>query len=372
MAKNDWTSRRLKGYYKFSKKYPSRNAESYAIGESRKMKKKERARKIFFAVMLCCLFIATFIGVAVSLDLSNRPLENSNPNDEPIISVDNLGTIKAVYIENTMIGEISDLSKELKKAKQKGFNAVMLDFKTQEGYLLYNSSAGDYNAVDSVVIDKIKSEGFILIARVCCFEDTLAPQRLGAYVYENVEKTKIWFDAPAINGGRVWLDPTNQKSVNYLCDVVSDVAKTGADCIYLDSVEFPEARDGATPVYSADDTLLNRNLVLLQFIESAVKEAGRCPVILGTTLEGVDGGNQEKMGGTLFDTAASICSPLLTPPENSNYIEYIENNYTVMNDKVKNNFSTIKVIPTVKNQGEDVNFYDKLSKSSAESYIIIP
>lgn len=372
MAKNDWTSRRLKGYYKFSKKYPSRNAESYAIGESRKMKKKERIRKIFFAVALCCLFAATFIGVAVSLDLSKRPLENGNQSEEPIISVDNLGTIRAVYIENTMLGEISDLSKELKNAKQNGFNAVMLDFKTQEGYLLYNSSTGGYNAVDNVVIDKIKSEGFILIARVYCFEDTLAPQRLGAYVYENAEKTKIWFDAPAINGGRVWLDPTNQKSVNYLCDIVDEVANTGADCIYLESVEFPEARDGAVPVYSADDTLLNRNLVLLQFIENAVKKAGRCPVIIGMGLEGADGGNQEKWGGTLFDTAASICSPMLTPPESSDYIEYIENNYIVMNDRVKNNFSTIKVVPTVKNQGEDVNFYDKLSKSSAESYIIIP
>ena len=372
MAKNDWTSRRLKGYYKFSKKYPSRNAESYAIGESRKMKKKERARKILFAVMLCCLFVATFIGVAVSLDLSNRPLENGSQTDEPIISVDNLGTIRAVYVENSVLGEISDLSKALKKAKQDGFNAIMLDFKTQEGYLLYGSSVGGYNAVDSVVIDKIKSEGFILVARVYCFEDTLAPQRLGAYVYEDAEKTKIWFDAPAINGGRVWLDPTNQKANNYLCDVIDEVADTGADCIYLESVQFPEARDGATPVYSADDTTLNRNLVLLQFIENAVKEAGRCPVIIGVTMDGVDGGNQEKWGGTLFDTAASICSPMLTPPENSDYIEYIENNYTVMNDRVKNNFSTIKVVPTVKNQAEDVNFYEKLSKSSAESYIIVP
>lgn len=372
MAKNDWTSRRLKGYYKFSKKYPSRNAESYAIGESRKMKKKERARKIFFAVMLCCLFVATFIGVAVSLDLSKRPLENENQTEEPIISVDNLGVIRAVYIENTALSEISDLSKELKRAKQNGFNAIMLDFKTQEGYLLYNGSAGGYNAVDNVVIDKIKSEGFILIARVYCFEDTLAPQRIGAYIYENVEKTKIWLDAPAISGGRVWLDPTNQKSSSYLCGVVKEVADLGADCVYLDSVQFPEARDGATPVYSQDDTLLNRNLVLLQFIENAVKKAGRCPVIVGMTLDGADGGNQEKWGGTLFDTAASVCSPLLTPPENSDYIEFIENNYTVMNDRVKNNFSTIKVVPTVKNQGEDVNFYEKLSKSSAESYIIIP
>lgn len=372
MAKNDWTSRRLKGYYKFSKKYPSRNAESYAIGESRKMKKKERARRIFFIVMLCCLFVTSFIAVAVSLDLSKRPLNEANPNDEPIISVDNLGTIRGIYIDNTLIGEISDLSKALKDAKQDGFNAVMLDFKVKEGYLLYGSDNSGYNTIDDVIIDKIKSEGFILIARVYCFEDTFAPQRLGTYVYENAEKTKIWFDAPAIKGGRVWLDPTNPKARSYLCDVIDTVARSGVDCIYLDSVQFPEAREGAVPVYSSDDNLLNRNLVLLQFVEDAVKKAGKCPVILGMTMDGADGGNQEKWGGTMFDTAAPICSPLLEPTGDGDYVEFIQNNYTVLNDRAKNNFSTIKIVPTVKNQEENVNFYKNLSESTADSYIIIP
>ena len=371
MARKELSPRRLKGYYKFSKKYPSRNAESYAIGESRKMKKKEKARKIVFAVLLCCLFVATFILVSVSMTLSNRPLAN-NIENETLISVDNLGTIRATYIENTVLGEISDLSKELKKAKKNGCNAVMLDFKTQEGYITIDGKSDKYYSIDNVIIEKIKAEGFIVIARIFCFEDSFAPQRLGAFVYENQEKTKIWFDAPAINGGRVWLDPTNPRATSHICTVIGAAVKMGADCVYLESVEFPQAREGAPVFFSQDNATLNRNLVLMQFIEQAVKEAGKCPVILGVPLEGVDGGNQEKWGGTLFDTAASICSPVLLPQENSDYVEYIENNYTVMNDRAKNNFSTIKIVPTVKNQSEDVNFYEKLSESTAESYIIIP
>ena len=371
MAKKELSPRRLKGYYKFSKKYPSRNAESYAIGESRKMKKKEKARKIVFAVLLCCLFVATFILVSVSMTLSNRPLAN-NIETESLISVDNLGTIRATYIENTVLGEISDLSKELKKAKKNGCNAVMLDFKTQEGYVTIDGQSDKYYSIDDVIIEKIKSEGFIIIARIFCFEDSFAPQRLGAFVYENQEKTKIWFDAPAINGGRVWLDPTNPRATSHICTVIGAAVKMGADCVYLESVEFPQARDGAPVFFSQDNSTLNRNLVLMQFIEQAVKEAGKCPVILGVPFEAADGGNQEKWGGTLFDTAASICSPVLLPQEKSDYVEYIENNYTVMNDRAKNNFSTIKIVPTVKNQSEDVNFYEKLSESTAESYIIIP
>ena len=269
MAKKELSPRRLKGYYKFSKKYPSRNAESYAIGESRKMKKKEKARKIVFAVLLCCLFVATFILISVSMTLSNRPLTN-NMENETLISVDNLGTIRATYIENTVLGEITDLSKELKKAKKNGCNAVMLDFKTQEGYVTIDGKSDKYYSIDNVIIEKIKAEGFIIVARIFCFEDSYAPQRLGAFVYENQEKTKIWFDAPAINGGRVWLDPTNQRATNYICTVIGAAVNMGADCVYLQSVEFPQARDGAPVFFSQDNATLNRNLVLMQFIEKAV------------------------------------------------------------------------------------------------------
>lgn len=375
MAKNENAPRRLKGYYGFSKKYPSRRGDR-PIHETPKAKKRERAKKILAGVLLVCLFVFTFIFAKFCYNLSTRPLPQQEENTAPVITTDNLGTIRATYIDNQILGEISDLSKALDEAKRNGFNAVMLDFKTQEGVLTYDSDlisySADVNIIDDVIIDKIKSEGFIIIANIYCFEDTVSPQRLGAYVYEDAEKTKIWFDASAINGGRVWLDPTNSRATNYLCSVISEVVKFGADCIYLQSVEFPQARETSKPVYSNDDTALNRNLVLMQFIEKAVKSANNQPIILGMPLECATDGDAERWGGNLFDTAATVCSPLLTPPENSSYIEFIENNYIVMNDKAKNNFSTIKVIPTVKNQTEDTEFYEKLSSSKAESYIILP
>lgn len=375
MAKNENTPRRLKGYYGFSKKYPSRRGER-PIHETPKAKKRERTKKILAGVLLVCLFVFTFIFAKFCYNLSTRPLPQQEENTAPVITADNLGTIRATYIDNQILGEITDLSKALDEAKHNGFNAVMLDFKTQEGILTYESDlisySADINVIDEVIIDKIKNEGFIIIGRIFCFEDTIAPQRINACVYEDAEKTKIWFDDSAINGGKVWLDPTNSRATNYLCSVIEEVTETGADCIYLQSVEFPQARENSTPVYTADDTTLNRNLVLMQFIENAVESAGDRPVILGMPFECATDGDTEKWGGTLFDTAAPVCSPVLTAPENSSYIEFIENNYIVMNDKVKNNFSTIKVIPTVQNQPEDTDFNKKLSSSGAESYIIIP
>ncbi len=378
MARNTDSPRRLKGYYGFSKKYPSRRGER-PIHESRRTKKRERTKLILFCVALCCLFVSTFIVVKVCYNLSTRPLPNENSTESPsVVTVDSLNSLRAIYLENSILDDTADFDAALKSAAENGFNAIMLDFKTQEGVLTYNSKLisynGDtqYNEINQTIINKIKSEGFIIVARIFCFEDSVAPQRLNAYVYEDVEKTKIWLDDSAINNGKVWLDPTNSKATSYLNKVVAEVVKTGADCIYLDSVQFPVSRDGAIPVYTQDDTTLNRSLVLMEFLGNVVDSAKGRPVILGTPFEGIETGDTEKWGGTLFDTPAHMCSPTLQQPSTGDFVSFIENNYIVLNGKAANNFSTMKIVPTVKIQAENTDFYKKLSSSKAESYIIIP
>ena len=376
MAKNTNNSRRLKGYYEFSKKYPSRRGER-PIHESRRTKKRERIKIILFCVFLCCLFVASFVTIKFCYNLSRRPLPETH-GESSTVTMDSLDKLRATYLDNSFIDNTAEIDKALESAAKNGFNAIVLDFKTQEGYLTYESNLispsgkSEYNTVSPSIIKRIKDKGFLVIARIFCFEDSIAPQRLNAYVYEDAERTKIWFDNSAINNGKVWLDPTNSNAVTYLTKVVGEVVKVGADCIYLDSVQFPASREGSVPVFTKDDENLNRNLVLMQFLEKAVSSADGRPVILGLPLEAVNEGDTEKWGGTLFDTTAQMCSPIILPPENSDYITYIENNYIVMNDKAKNNFSTVRIIPTVKNPVISDEFYDILASSKAESYIIIP
>ena len=61
---------RKKSYYRFSKNYPSKSGNIYAIGESRTRRKKEkRNRKIFYA-SLVLVFAAVFLIVSVARNLS--------------------------------------------------------------------------------------------------------------------------------------------------------------------------------------------------------------------------------------------------------------------------------------------------------------
>ena len=129
MAKNENSQRRLKGYYGFQKKYPSRRGER-PIHETRKAKKRERIKKLLFCVFLCCLFVGVFIFTKFCYNLSTRPL-NNNSEQSQIITMDNMGLVRATYIDNAILDDIGRLSDALSLARKNHFNAIMIDFKTR-------------------------------------------------------------------------------------------------------------------------------------------------------------------------------------------------------------------------------------------------
>lgn len=367
--------RRFRGYYGFSKKYPTQRGTSYAIGESKRVKKRERRSKILLTGCVFVLICIAFVLFFFCRDLSQRPIpEEKDEGKNTAVSAENIGQIKGFLIDNSVLGDENALNKKLSEAKKSGFNSVMLDFKDEDGAVLFPCSAvvsarfDGKNRISQSVLEQIRSEGFTVIARIYCFCDSSAPQRTGAYVYADAERTEPWFDNASALGGRVWLNPADSRAENYLLSVIGEASDFGADCIYLQGVEFPVSKENP-PVFTEDDASLARNFILLNFIEKAVQKSGKCPVILGFSFEGIDG-DTEKWGGTLFDSAAAGCSPEI--PVSENYAKYAGDMWKVLNERAKNNFSTLKCIPTVKDQPENESFYNELNENGAESYIIIP
>lgn len=375
MAKEN-NNRKLKGYYRFSKKYPSPRGTGYAIGESRKMKKKERADKILLAFLLCVFFAVAFVAAAVFIKLSARPLPEKHEDSDAPVTVEDIKSLKAAYIGNEALGDTGDLELALDSAAESGCNAVMLDFKNSEGVLTYSSSlmsapeGAEYNEINQAVIEKIKSSGFMLVARIYCFEDSSAPQRTGAFVWGNKELTDIWFDAPAALGGRVWLNPASQKARDYLCSVISEVSSLDIDCVYLQSVCFPSSDSAGAPVFTEDDSSLNKNMILQQFLEDAASSARNVPLILSLNGDAREG-DSNLYGGSLFDSAAAVCSPVISAPGEGDYAVYAAELCEELNESVKNNFTTIKVIPTLTDSG-GADLPKRLTAAGVDSFIITP
>lgn len=365
--------RQFRGIYEFSKKYPTQRGTVYAIGESRRTKKREIRNKVLLTVGAFALISAVLITFFFCRNLSRKPIPEEPKPAENIVTVsaDNIGQLKTVFIENSLLGDEDSLNKKIDEAKNDGFNAVMLDFKDEDGSVLFRSNATNLNGRNQITkntVERFRDEGFAVVARIYCFCDSYAPQRTGAYVYANKELSEPWFDAPSALDGKVWLNPTDSRAQNYLLSVISEAASFGADCIYLGGVEFPVSKENP-PVFTEDDASLSRNFILLDFVEKAVKSAGKCPVILGFPFEGIEG-DGEKWGGTLFDSAAAGCSPEI--PVSDNYAKYAGDMWKLLNERAKNNFSTLKCVPTLKNLPENEDFYRQLNENGAQSYIIIP
>lgn len=369
--------RKLKAYYGFSKKYPGKTGSAFAIGESKRRKKIELRNKILLTVCAVLLFIALLTLFLFCKELSRKPIpEDKNVGPNTAVSAENIGQIKALYLENDSFSDTVTLEKKLTEAKNSGFNAIMLDFKDEDGYVMFPSAVAvatarntEKSQITNKIISQIKKDGFTVIARIYCFSDSVAPQRIGAYVYADDELSSPWFDGPSALGGKVWLNPTSEKAVNYITSIIGEAKNFGADCIYLENVCFPVSKKNK-PVFTEDDSTLSRNFILLDFIEKATNKAGDCPVIVGFSFDGIDG-DSEKWGGTLFDSAAAVCSPDI-PKTDENYAKYVSNLWLVLNDKAKNNFTTLKVIPKVHSTVENEEFLAELTSAGAESYIIIP
>jgi len=272
---------RKKSYYPFSKNYPGRRSgTSYAIGESRTRKKKEKRKKIVFSVFLVLFFVLIFVVATVSINLSKKPYEHELTG----VPAEYDGKLRALYMPDDVLdgGIAFDLFKtELTETKA---NAVVIDFKTKDGYLNYVSSVGTANDIGAsskayqntiATIDRLKSAGYKIIARIYCYEGSVAASHLGAAAAVTNSDGTLWLDNSAQHDGEPWLNPYSPVAGTYLLSIVSEVSSLGVDAVILDSVEFPESIYLDKAVFSGEEkSIESRNAVLHSFIEKVKSVLG--------------------------------------------------------------------------------------------------
>ena len=100
MFKNRDVKPRKKSYYPFSKNYPSRRTgTTYAIGESRARREKERHANVAYAVALVVVFVVVFAVTFVAISLYERPIDDGS---DTAVSFD--GDYRAQYITADELG----------------------------------------------------------------------------------------------------------------------------------------------------------------------------------------------------------------------------------------------------------------------------
>jgi len=219
-----------------------------------------------------------------------QPPQESSGVMQPEIPVVKNNDMAAVYIPAEKLNDREYLISTLDSAAAAGFNSVITDAKDAAGKVLYKSVNGIasapgiaaekvYDAAEAAA--SIKEKGLSPAVMLHAFRDSLAPtaQRDMAVHYYDTEI--YWFDNSPELGGKPWLDPYSKSARKYLLEIVEELAESGFETIFLDSVQFPSGV-GLDKAGFADESGKSKADVLKEFIneaEAIANQAG-CKIIL--------------------------------------------------------------------------------------------
>lgn len=317
MFKNRDVKPRKKSYYPFSKNYPSRRTgTTYAIGESRARREKERHANIVYAVVLAVVFLVVFAAAFVAISLYERPIDDGS---DTAVSFD--GNYRALYITADELGGGIAFDLFFGQLSESGANAVLLDYKNEAGLLCTDTGAdtsGEIgaaaaNAAAADTVARLKAQGYRIIARIHCFKDPLAASQLPEAAVTETDGATVWLDNSARNGGQPWLNPYSETAQRYLLGVIGSAVEFGADVVLLDSVQFPTGDLAARAAYPGEaESTYSRNAILQSFIERAKTQVGDVPLAVAMPLSAALFGDTAAYGGGIFDSAAEMAAVTLT------------------------------------------------------------
>lgn len=377
---------RKRSYYRFSKNYPSKSGNIYAIGESRTRRKKEKRNRIIFYASLILVFAAVFLVVSVARNLSRRPIDGSAQS----LADSYDGQLKALEMPDEALG--GGIAYELFRTQLKSdkANAVVVELKRADGKLNYNSAvqtALDIGACTDAyenaaqTIERLKADGYKIIARVYCFEDPLAASMLKGSAVTMQDGTTVWLDNSAQNDGNPWLNPYSQTAQDYLFGIIGECASMGADTVMLNSVSFPTGELTDTAFFSGEaESVESRNSVLHTFVSKAAEFCGETQVAVCTDINSALNGNEQLYAGSMFDSEALFNAVDFTgfsqtdafpvgsaSSQGMDKAAFISSAVPILIQKTEENYTTKSLLPII----DDEAYVSILENSGINNYILI-
>lgn len=156
--------------------------------------------------------------------------------------------VRGIYISRHKASSRDTLEKFLNFAKRTNLNAFVIDVKDDDGFMLFKSEAASkyvpkaniaasYSKKEiKEILNKLKSNGIYLIARIVCFKDP-------AYASTHVDRAIVYKDTgqPYTGIYKVpWASAYDRQLWQYNIDIAKEAIEVGFDEIQYDYVRFPE------------------------------------------------------------------------------------------------------------------------------------
>ena len=152
-------------------------------------------------------------------------------------------------------------------------NTLVIDVKTDNGHLMYDSNVQESYEINNERVkfnkeslkDLKNNHNIYLIGRVVAFQDPLF-----AKTYEESAVFDSKTNSIFSKNGQYFLDPSDQKSRNYVLNVAIEACGLGFDEIQFDYIRYPDTSH-SNLAYKEESTFNNRTRNINSFLDEATE-----------------------------------------------------------------------------------------------------
>ena len=187
--------------------------------------------------------------------------------------VNEFGGIKGIYLNSYDFLNLEKMSSIKTIVDETVVNTLVIDVKTDHGHLMYESNVQESYEINNervkfnkASLKELKTNHNIyLIGRVVAFQDPLF-----AKTYEESSVFNSKTNSIFSKNGQYFLDPSDQKSRNYVLNVAIEACGLGFDEIQFDYIRYPDTSH-SNLAYKEESTFNNRTHNINSFLDEATE-----------------------------------------------------------------------------------------------------
>ncbi len=204
---------------------------------------------------------------------------------------------RAAFVPLKTVTDTAEFEKELKALAGEDINTVVLEVKSDEGFLAFVEDspvalAAGVSAESDEPLNhaakKARESGYDVAFFISCFKDNEAARK-NQPLAARTENRIIWLDG---NNTR-WLNPYSEKARGYITDIISTAALFRPEEIILSNISFPA--EGKTEIIYYGENPLGKSEQLDAFIEEA-RKAVPTDIALSAVYENYTGASRDSAG----------------------------------------------------------------------------
>ena len=187
--------------------------------------------------------------------------------------VNEFGGIKGIYLNSYDFVNLDKMSSIKAIIDETVVNTLVIDVKTDHGHLMYDSNVQESYEINNErvkfnntsLVELKTNHNLYLIGRVVAFQDPLF-----AKTYEDSSVFNSKTNSIFSKNGQYFLDPSDQKSRNYVLNIAIEACNLGFDEIQFDYIRYPDAVNNHL-VYKEESNFENRTRNINSFLYEATK-----------------------------------------------------------------------------------------------------